>query len=615
MNAFHPHAIARRARVAVLIVAAAIMLLTAAFFRIQILSHSQFATQSAENRLRPIRLPAPRGVITDRHGRVLAENVPGYSVALLPGPRDSVRVVLEKLAAIAGLDTAAIATILERYRRAPYLPLVVVRDAAFEVVSALEEQRPLFPGLVIQTEPKRRYPAGGALAHMVGYVGEVTERELSATGRATGIAAGAVVGRDGLERQYDEVLRGRDGYRLVEVSALGRLVRDVDSTFALVPEAGQTLQTTIDLELQQFIAEAFPATYRGAVVALDPRTGEVLALYSSPTFDPNAFVGGISPRDWTRLTTDEARPLINRAIQARYPPASTFKLAVSAMALERGLVGPRTRMPEPCRGGFQYGNRYFRCWLKEGHGTLDLVGAIAQSCDVYFYQLGLKLGLTNMLSDGVSLGFQARSGIDLPFEATPIYPSGTEYFDRRYGPRGWTNAASLNLAIGQGENAQTVVNVVRFFAALARADGQDVIPYLSGSPKPARPLLDLPAEQLAVLRESLVSVVEEGTAAESRLRDLHIAGKTGTAQNPHGKAHGWFVGFAPADQPRIVVGAIVEFGEHGSSVAPLTAAIMAHHLLGAEAARDLPYDRLLVPQDSAPEAVPVQGAPPGPSRR
>lgn len=608
MNAFHHHAVARRARIATLVICGTFAVLGATAFRVQILSHSEFATQSDENRLRPIRLPAPRGVITDRHGHVLADNIPGYTVAVLPGPPDSVRAVLGKIAPIAGLDSAAIKLVLERYRRAPYLPVVVVRDASFGVVSALEERRPLLPGLVIQTEPKREYPGGPSFAHLVGYVGEVTDRELHGADPGLGIVLGAVVGRDGLERQYDGELRGRDGYRLVEVSAHGRLVRDVDSSFSLLPEPGRDLRSTVDFELQRFIAEAFPRGYRGAAIALDPQSGEIIALYSSPTFDPNAFVGGISPEVWTALTTDEARPLIDRATQARYPPASTFKLAVAAMGLKRGLVGPSTRMPEPCRGGFQYGNRYFRCWLREGHGSLDLVNAIAKSCDVYFYQLGLKLGLANLLSEGVALGFQAPTGIDLPSEATSLYPDGTAYYDRRYGPRGWTQAAALNLAIGQGENAQTIVNMVRFYAALARDDGREITPHVTGSRLPGRALFDLPPSQLAVLRRSLVAVVEGGTAARSRLQDLQIAGKTGTAQNAHGKDHGWFVGFAPAERPAIVVGVVVEFGEHGSWVAPLGAAIMAHHLLGADAARSLPYDRMLVPQDSAPEAVPLRDA-------
>jgi penicillin-binding protein 2 len=287
-------------------------------------------------------------------------------------------------------------------------------------------------------------------------------------------------------------------------------------------------------------------------------------------------------------------------IQARYPPGSTWKLAVAAMGLKRGIVGPRSRMPIPCRGGLQYGNRFFRCWDPQGHGDLTLTEAIAQSCDVYFYQLGIKLGVSTLLEDGNLWGFRSRTGIDLPGEIPSEYPTGTEYYDRLYGARRWTSAVALNLAIGQGENAQTLVQMVRLFQQLA-SDGRMRTPYLVRPAQSgvANMSLDITPEQIAILRRAMIAVVEQGTARGSRLASLQIAGKTATAQNPHGLDHGWFIGFGPAEKPEIVVGAIIEFSQHGTAVAPLVSRAIAHYLgLDETRARNM---RVAVPADSAPE--------------
>ena len=616
MTSFHPYLLDRRLRVTVLLVWGAFAAIGIAFFRTQILEHGKFKTQSETNRLRPIILPAPRGLITDRNGRVLADNVPGYAVSLLPGTEAtldaqvvSLRNRLGRVAPIIHLDSAGIERVLARFRRAPYQPALVLADAPFSVVSQLEERRLLVPGLVIQTEPKRYYPDSGVAAHLLGNVGEVTEQELA---QRSGVRPGAQVGRDGLEREYDDSLRGADGVRFVEVSALGHVVRDAASSTTLRPEAGRAVHTTIDLDLQRYIARIFPAGQRGAVMALNPNTGEVLALYSAPGFDPNRFVGGVDPTYWRQLSESPAHPLLDRAIQARYPPGSTWKLAIAAMALKRGIVTLHTRMPIACRGGLQFGNRFFRCWMSEGHGDLTLQEAIAQSCDVYFYQLGMKLGLTSLLEDANGWGFRGRTGIDLPGETPPEFPSGTEYFDRLYGPRGWTSAVALNLAIGQGENAQTLASMIRLYQMLA-SDGKERPPYVVHPGEAPRTGLDLAPEQLSGLRQAMINVVERGTARGAMLSSLTIAGKSGTAQNPHGPNHGWFIGFAPADKPEIVVGAIIEFAREGPYVAPLVARVIARYL-GADTVEASEY-RIVLPADTAPHEVQILPALPDTSRQ
>jgi penicillin-binding protein 2 len=610
MNAFHPHLLDRRLRVARTVVWGAVAALVLVFFKTQILEHSKYQLQSETNRLRQIPLPAPRGIITDRNGKILAENVTGYTVALLPeADEDSLRATLGRIAPILKLDNAGIERVLVRYRRTPYLPVTVAANATFAAVSALEERRLVFPGLLIQPEPKRHYPDSALVSHLIGYVGEVTETE-RAQRRNAPVRLGGLLGKDGLERQYDDSLRGFDGVRFVEVSAFNHVVREVGAASILRPVPGKALHTTIDLDLQRYVAQIFPAGQRGAVLALNPNTGEILALYSAPGFDPNAFVGGVDPEYWRHLTVNEAHPLLDRAIKTFYPPGSTWKLAIAAMALRRGLVTLHSRMPIPCRGGLQYGNRFFRCWLAKGHGDLTLTDAIAQSCDVYFYQLGLKLGLTSLLEDANGLGFRSRTGIDLPNEITAVFPSGTEYYDRVYGPRRWTSAVTLNLAIGQGENAQTLVNMVRFYQMLA-SDGRARAPYLVHPAARPEVSLGLAPEQLAGLRQAMVNVVSQGTARGAARfgGSIAIAGKTGTAQNSHGPAHGWFIGFAPANKPEIVVGAIIEFAREGPFVAPLVNRVIGRYL-GVDTTLTSSV-RFVLPTDTAPR--PMQLLPGAPS--
>jgi penicillin-binding protein 2 len=581
MNGFDSYRLRERAHIARLVLIAAFVVLCGAFFRTQVIQHDKFQLRAETNRLRPISLTPPRGSILDRHGRVIAENVPGYSVKLLASSGDSLLAVLARVRRFVPIDSARIVDILERYRRARYQPALIFGDASFEIIAKLEEHRAALPGLVIQAEPKRQYPAGKSVAHLAGYVSEVTEADLSAD-RYPGAVLGSIVGKAGLERQYDDTLRGTEGVRYIEVNARGRLVREGAATASLPPTPGDPITTTIDLDLQRFIDSIWPANVRGALVALTPK-GEVRALYSAPTFDPNKFVGGISSSDWRKLNSDPARPLLNRVIQARYPPASPFKLAISAMALKRGLIRLGTRMPEPCRGGMRLGNRVFRCWKKDGHGTLDLMGAVAASCDVYFYQLGLQLGLDAIIQDGVFMGFRDKSGIDLENELSPIWPSSVAYFDRLYGPRHWSPpGTTLNFSIGQGENTQTLINMVKFYQGLA-GEGTAVTPYIVRPSSSKGRELGLSAKELDALRNSLIAVMERGTGAASRRGDLAVAGKTGTAQNPHGEDHGWFIGFAPAEKPELIVGGIMEFAEHGTTVAPYVVRTLRRYILGPEA--------------------------------
>ena len=311
----------------------------------------------------------------------------------------------------------------------------------------------------------------------------------------------------------------------------------------------------------------------------------MLALYSAPSWDPNQFTGGISVDYYKQLLEDKRRPLVNKVIQGRYPPGSTFKLATSIIALQDGMVTPAEHMPVPCNGGYQFGTRYFHCWEPRGHGSLDLAGAIKHSCDVYFYQLGLKIGLSRLIAGGISLKMRNVTGIDLPEENPPLWPYGTEYYDKKFGPRRWSNAETLNLAIGQGANSQTVVNMAEFYTALANG-GTATRPEIAHLVAQHRAIYKLSPALQQTLLDGLKAVAEEGgTASASALHGATaageqavLAGKTGTAQNPSGKNHGWFVGFAPADHPRIVVAVLLEFGLEGPRAARIASAIISHYL-------------------------------------
>jgi penicillin-binding protein 2 len=575
---FHPNEVQRRGRLAGLIVAGTLSVLAAAFFRAQVVEHERYAMESEENRLNEVPLPAPRGIIYDRHGLPIAENIPGYSVLILGRRVDSLRAELQRLAQVIALSEAQIEQAVRRYRQDPVRPTVVLADASFEQVSILEEHRTSFPSLIIQTAPKRHYPDGPAVSALVGYTGEITEAELSAAAYRGNYKAGQQIGKAGLERQYERQLRGREGSRFVEVDARGRVVREAGARPDLAPEAGPPLQTNIDLDLQRFVAGVFADSLQGGAVVIEPATGAVLALHSAPTYDPNRFIGRIPLDYWTQLNTDPRKPMYNKAIQGRYPPASTFKLATAILALKEGVATLETHMQSSCTGSYQFGSRPFRCWEKKGHGSLNLAQAIEKSCDVYFYQLGLRLTLPKLIAGGLAMKFGEKSRIDLPNEVAPEWPTdASDYFNRKYGPSGWTNATTLNLSIGQGENSQSVMNMARFYTALA-TDGHMATPTI-GRREPERvKVMDLTSSQMAGLREALVGVVStRGTAASAAIRGVQLAGKTGTAQNPHGRDHAWFVGFAPVEDPKIVVSVMLEFGEHGYSAARIASKIIEHY--------------------------------------
>ena len=613
-----PRRRARRGNVARALAVFLMAALMVSLARLQIFGSDDYALQAKQNRLRPLSVPAPRGTIYDRQGRVVAENVVGYEVLLMPGERTAMVSTLERLRPLLGLSDAEIERAWREFSRAPRFPMVVARDATPQAAARLEERRAAFPGVLIREYPKRRYPAGAAVAQLAGYVAEIDRRELE-TPAFAGYEQGRWIGKAGLERQYEGVLGGTPGMRYLEVDARGRIKRWLPEPMGVSPLPGGDLQLHLDLNIKEYVAEMFDDvrmhadlagmdTVHGAFVALDPATGGVLAYYSTPGFDPNLFVGGVRADLWKALNMDPAKPLLDRAAGtgAPQPPGSTFKLMVAAMALEEGVITPDSHMPEPCTGGLWFQGRYAKCWCDGCYWDFDLIEAIQNSCNVYFYQLGIKLGLRGFLEKGSQLGFARATGIDLPGEAKSIFPSGVDWMQEWLGYRPAENEI-MSLAIGQGAVTLTPLKLAHMYLALARADGRAPAPRLASTdePPPVTFELDLERDEIEALRHGMRRVVGPGgTAWLSRLEGWDFMGKTGTAQNAHGTDHAWFAGMGGPEggEPEIVAVALIYFGGHGW-VASEPVANAINFYLSRKHGR--PFERYPVPRVRQMRGLPV----------
>ena len=569
---------------ATLVIALMLCSLGSAYFRTQIVQNENYTLRSNDNRLRVIPIPAPRGAVYDRNGKLIAETITTNSLFIEPLSPGATARELRLLQPTLHLPDSTVTELLDRRTHQPKEPLRVMEGLEFDQVSWIEEHRTELPGVTLEPLPLRRYTKGEAVAHLVGYVGEISERELADTVSWPGYKMGQQVGKAGIEREYESVLGGRPGERYVEVDARGKVIRPLAPEETKPPVAGRDIHLTLDLELQRFTHEIWPQELGGAVVAMIPSTGEILTLYSHPTYDPNLLLGRISPDVWRRLNTDPMRPLLNRATTGIYPPGSTFKLATAIIGLEKGVITPETRMPIPCTGGMSYAGRYSRCWKSEGHGFLDLAGAIANSCNVYFYQLGIWLGLNRLATEGTRLGFSRKTEVDLPSERTSTFPANSEWYRKRFG---WSPTPSevMSLAIGQGPNAQTPLRMAQFISALA-GDGTAPAPHLLRDTK-ARPVetdLRVTPATLKAVRIGMGRVTDPGgTAYYASLKHWKLYGKTGTAQNSQDEIrnHAWFTGFAgpPNEDPEIAIAVVVEFGGHGgSAAAPIGAKIADFYL-------------------------------------
>jgi penicillin-binding protein 2 len=567
--------------------------LAAAFWYLQVAQHAHYRELAENNHQRTLALRAPRGMLFDRHGRVLVENRPAFTISLVREHTRDVDATLALLARITGTSPGGLREIVRRHEREPrYRPIVLIQDASLAQVAAVTARRLELPDILIEQVPTRRYPEEALAAHVFGYVGEVTDQQL-ARPEHEGLHPGDIVGQAGVELTYNRLLKGVDGARRVVVNSVGREIQTIGE---ILPTEGRRLQLTIDYDLQRAAEDAFRALgYWGAAVVLDPRNGEVLALVSLPAYDPNRFASGIDAPTWAALNTDRLRPLQNRAIQGRYSPGSTFKIVVATAGLEEGVITPDFRVY--CPGGATFYGRYFKCHLKGGHGSVDLRHAIEKSCNVYFYTVGNMLGIDRIHKWAEALGLADRSGIDLPHEIAPIMPS-TRWKRERLGEK-WYAGETISVAIGQGQVSVTPMALAVMIATVANG-GTRHVPHLvkaidEGSgwvpvpPPPPRSQVAMAPSHVQALHEGLwMAVNGAGTGGRARIPGRNVAGKTGTAQvisieggrQAAGRTdrdlrdHGWFVFFAPHDRPEIAGVIFAEHAEHGYLAAPIARHIM-----------------------------------------
>jgi penicillin-binding protein 2 len=416
-------------------------LITVGLLNLQIVDHSNFLKLAQENRIRLEVMRAPRGAIYDRNGELLADNYPSFNIVFRPLPAESTqraKLVVDprwvrEVSRLVEEDSTRITDLVLKANRSGQTA-TLRQNAPFPVLASVEESRSEYPGLEVVIQPLRRYPNGTLAAHLLGYAGEINEKELVERAEQ-GYQAGDLIGRTGVERTYEEFLRGRDGAEFVVVNAMGRRVSTLSEGPPQRPDPGHDVVMTVDLQVQKAMEEVMAKVGRGAGVAIDPRDGGILAMVSRPAFDPNEFSRGLSFARWSELSSGGANPLLNRAIQGAYPPGSTYKVVIMLAALRSGVVSVASRFAS-CFGSFRFGGRSFGCWKREGHGSLDFPGALQHSCDVYFYQVGIKLGLQRMEAAALAFGMGDKTGIDLPQERRGLIPSQA-WYDKRWGVNGW----------------------------------------------------------------------------------------------------------------------------------------------------------------------------------
>jgi len=585
----------RKLAVTVGLIVLVFLSLTAYFWHLQILKHSRYQRLADNNRIRLVQMPATRGIITDRNGIILADSAPSYSIAVIPEDVEGdPEAEIISLARVLGCDAEeAITAYHENDTGVPYRAVKVFEHLDTREVALFEADQDLFPGAQLLVEPRRYYPFGKTAAHLLGYVGEISGSQI-ASGHYAGAARGDIIGKYALERQYDKYLRGRDGGRQVEVDARGREISILGVT---EPSPGANMRLTLDIRIQKELEEAIGEN-RGAGVVLLAKSGQVLAMASEPSFDPNEFSLRISKERWKEISLDPGHPLQNKTLQGMYPPGSTFKVVTAIASLMEKTVSFDEQLH--CSGGYYYGRRIYRDWKLSGHGKVDLHKGIVESCDVYFYQAGERTGIDALAKWASILGLGRKTGIDLPGEADGLVPSPDWKLKTRDEP--WFPGETLSAAIGQGYVLVTPLQLANLYATIARS-GVQMDPFVASDIKSMEGLelyrrdpavrreLAIPDEVWEGIIDALKGVVNEphGTGAAARIRGINVAGKTGTAQVvrmqemlgdgdeiPYElRDHSWFVAFAPAEDPQFVAAVVIEHGGHGSSfAAPIVARIL-----------------------------------------
>jgi penicillin-binding protein 2 len=563
--------------------AAFLFLIITRLWYLQIIESESFLDLSESNRLRFVPVAASRGTILDRNGRVLVKNTPSFSLAVIPQDVKDKDILIGKLSKSLNLDRAELLEKWEKGKgRAKYYPIMLASGITRDQMEYLEENRLQLPGIDIEMKPVREYPNGTLAAHLLGYLAEISEDELDQQ-MFNDYNPGDYIGKSGIERNWEHELHGSDGGRQVEVDARGRFLRIISES---APTVGNSLVLTIDSQLQKVAEEAF-GEKAGAAVVMDVNTGEILSFVSNPGFDPALFTGRMPTKQWKEYLEDIRHPLENKALKGQYPPGSTYKIITALAGLEQGVINDNTTVI--CKGSLAVGNTTFKCWDKKGHGAVNLRKALRESCDVYFYQLGEKLGADRISACAREFGLGLPLGIGLENEKGGLIPTA-EWKEKRFGKK-WYLGDTLSVAIGQGYVLTTPIQLASMIATVAN-EGTVYRPHLikkvvdrDGNvlkefPPQIIRKLSIKPNNFRLVKEGLFAVVNEphGTGVAARLYEVKVAGKTGTSQvvkipNSKGELpyqyrdHALFVAFAPYDKPEVAVAVVIEHGEHGGSAA------------------------------------------------
>jgi penicillin-binding protein 2 len=566
---------------------AAFVMLIIRLIYLQVFMGDEFRRLSLNNSIRLQNIDPPRGWIYDRKGDLLVDNRPSFDVNITPKDAAPLQRTLEKLSQHLQTPEGLLLSQIKQTRGASaYQPRLLKQDVGRDTLAAIEVNKYDLPGVSVDVNLRRHYIHERLASHLIGYLSEISPAELK-SGSYPDCRSGDLIGKFGVEKSYENLLRGKRGGRQVEVSANGLVMRILKTVDA---EAGNNVYLTIDQQLQHR-TEVLLEGVVGAAVAIEPDTGRILALVSSPSFDQNSFVGGITHEQWDSLISNPFRPMSNRAIQGEYPPGSTYKIITALAGLQEGVIDAQTTLN--CPGYYRYGNRVYRCWKKGGHGKVNILKAVEESCDVFFYQVGERLGVDRLAWYAKAFGLGSPTGISLGQEAHGLIPTAA-WKERRTGIP-WQKGETLSVAIGQGFNLATPLQMAVVAAAVGNggnryqpmildriqsADGKIIkknVPRLTGK-------LPISPVNLGLVKKGLWKVVngENGTARGSHLADIDMSGKTGTSQvisskedetlaeediPIHQRAHAWFVAYAPSEQPTIAVAVVVEHGEHGSGAA------------------------------------------------
>lgn len=541
------------------------------FFHLQVAQHKKYKEKANVNSIRIERLSAPRGSILDRNGKIIVDNAPTYILNAVPNQIKNIDSTLFAVSELLNIDTSILKNNYNKNYRGYFSNVRIVKDLTLEQILKVEEHRSTISGIEYSQIQERHYLKDINGSHFLGYVIEVDRKNITKLSNANEYRYGDQVGWQGLEKSYESYLKDKKGVEYKAVDAYGRSIGEYSEREKILPKPGNELISTIDVDLQAYI-EKLTYGRRGCIIVGDPKTGEIISYVNSPTYPPDLFTGATSIDDWNKILNDPDKPLMDRNAKGLYPPGSTLKMVVLAYILENNLVSPNHQVY--CTGKYQYGNRSFGCWNETGHGYVNLDKALIESCDVYFYQMIQDIPLNEWAKLCKEFGFGSKTGVDLPTESRGVVPD-EEYYNNRFGKRGWTSGVKLNIAIGQGETLVTPLQLFSYIN-LIYSHGKTFQPHFA---------LNSNADELKVdnisvstwnrLNRLLHSVVLDkkgtGRVSNPNITGLDVAGKTGTAENSHGDPHAWFIGYAEKDGISRSFVILLENAGHGGDEAAPTA--------------------------------------------